>query len=75
MNACRLLLLLEVVEVSTVAAGDAKWISLVSTCVQVLMRQRELGLAQLAGTADMPIDGVPSLPSGAASGRGRFCCL
>lgn len=25
--------------------------------VQVLVRQRELGLAQIAGTSDMPIDG------------------
>lgn len=31
--------------------------------VQVLMRQRELGLAQIAGTSDMPIDGQPPLAS------------
>ena len=29
---------------------------------QVLMRQRELGLAQIAGTSDMAIDGHPPLP-------------
>ena len=28
--------------------------------LQVLIRQRELGLQQIAGTADMPIDGQPS---------------
>ena len=37
--------------------------------VQVLMRQRELGLAQIAGTSDMPIDGQPPLAnSGFAPG-------
>lgn len=34
------------------------------------MRQRELGLQQLAGTADMPIDGHPSLSSPGFTGRG-----
>ncbi|KAA6420678.1 MAG: hypothetical protein FRX49_09470 [Trebouxia sp. A1-2] len=40
---------------------------------EVLMRQRELGLQQLAGTADMTIDGHPSpfIPgTGARGGRG-----
>lgn len=31
--------------------------------LQVLMRQRELGLSQLAGTQDMQIDGTPSFAS------------
>ena len=30
---------------------------------QVLMRQRELGLAQIAGTSDMAIDGQPPMSS------------
>ena len=38
------------------------------------MRQRELGLAHIAGTSDMPIDGQPPLAS-PAFGRGNLAPL
>ena len=41
-------------------------------CVQVLMRQRELGLQQLAGTADMAIDGPPSPFTAGPGSRGTI---
>lgn len=39
-------------------------------CDQVLMRQRELGLQQLAGTADMAIDGHPTAFTPGPGARG-----
>lgn len=41
-------------------------------CDQVLMRQRELGLQQLAGTADMAIDGHPSSFTAGPGARGTL---